>query len=292
MSTILQTELEKALRLRTEEALTEKIDVDLVDFSPFQPRKSFPEDKIRSLALSIEDNGQLIEIWVRPMGDRYELMAGQRRVLAIRYKGQKNNQHPFAKAKIIECNDKEAAQLCAIENVREDLLPSEKARQCQILRDGGSSMREIADCLGRPAFTESRIAEWLQVAELPERVQTMLDDRQIKMTHVSILSCISGPENQFRAANLASTGKLSKIQLSSRTQHLPRRENVSTSRVVVTTPKITTISEEALIKSFIRLDQEVKQFSIPKEPTQHLIEQAQKLLTTLCDLVEGLPKLK
>lgn len=289
MSTPLQTELEKALRFRTEEAPTKKIDVDLIDFSPFQPRKSFPEDKIRSLALTIEDNGQLIEIWVRPMGDRYELMAGQRRVLAIRYNGQKNNEHPFAKAKIIECSDKEAAQLCAIENVREDLLPSEKARQCQILRDGGSSMREIADCLGRPAFTESRIAEWLQVAELPERVQKMLDDRQIKMTHVSILSGIAGPENQVRAANLASTGRLSKIQLTSRTQHLPHRENGSMSRVVVTAPKTTTMSEEVLTKSFIRLDQDMKQFSIPKEPTKNFVEQAQKLLTTLCDLVEQLP---
>ena len=94
------------------------IDIKLIDPSPFQFRKYFDPDALKEFAASILREGQIAPIMVRRIGERYEIIVGERRFRAVRdYTDMKTIQ-----AKIIEATDREARRKSADENfLREDL---------------------------------------------------------------------------------------------------------------------------------------------------------------------------
>ena len=94
------------------------IDLRKVDPSPYQLRKHFDEDKLRELAASIQREGLIEPIVVRPKNDRYELIAGERRFRALRdYTNIKTIQ-----AQIVKASELQARRISAAENLqREDL---------------------------------------------------------------------------------------------------------------------------------------------------------------------------
>ncbi len=98
--------------------------MDLVDIdsSPYQHRKIFDSDKLKELASSIRRDGIISPILVRPIGNRFELIAGERRFRTIR-----NHTHmQTIAARIIEVDDIGARRISAAENLqREDLTVSE-----------------------------------------------------------------------------------------------------------------------------------------------------------------------
>jgi ParB family chromosome partitioning protein len=142
-----------------------KVDIDRISPSPFQPRRRFDETKIEELASSIRNQGIIQPLVVRPKGDGYELIAGERRWRAAMKAGL--SEVPVV---IREASDQEALQLALVENLqREDLNPIEEASGYRRLQEEFQwSQEEMAEKVGksRPA-----IANAMRLLALPAEVQ-------------------------------------------------------------------------------------------------------------------------
>jgi len=133
--------------------------------NPVQPRHSFDEAQIDELAASIREKGILQPLLVRPRGDGYELIAGERRLRAAVKAGLKE-----VPVVIREVADHEALQLALVENLqREDLNPIEEARAYQRLQEEfGAGQEEIADRVGK---SRSAVANTTRLLSLPQELQ-------------------------------------------------------------------------------------------------------------------------
>lgn len=144
---------------------TSEVDVDRITPSPFQPRRSFDDAKIEELAGSIRNQGIIQPLVVRPKGDGFELIAGERRWRAAMKAG-------LGRVPVVvrEASDHEALQLAMVENLqREDLNPIEEAAGYRRLQEEFHwSQEEMAEKVGksRPA-----IANALRLLALPAEVQ-------------------------------------------------------------------------------------------------------------------------
>ncbi|HEX3871623.1 MAG TPA: ParB/RepB/Spo0J family partition protein, partial [Pirellulales bacterium] len=104
-----------------------QISVYEVDSNPFQPRRDFEEPELAALSESLKTHGLLQPIAVRRVGDRYQLIAGERRLRAAIKAGWQQ-----VPAHIVEADDRQVAELAIIENLqRQDLNPLEKAASFQ-----------------------------------------------------------------------------------------------------------------------------------------------------------------
>ncbi|MFQ3592813.1 MAG: ParB/RepB/Spo0J family partition protein, partial [Gemmataceae bacterium] len=102
----------------------QELALDAIEKSPFQPRKSFEQEDIASLSESIRSHGVLQPLVVRPMGDRYQLIAGERRLRAAELAGLST-----VPVTIVDFNDQQSYEAALIENIqRSDLTPIEKAQ--------------------------------------------------------------------------------------------------------------------------------------------------------------------
>jgi ParB family chromosome partitioning protein len=148
-----------------QESANLEIDVDRITPSLFQPRRAFDEGKIQELASSIRNQGIIQPLVVRPKGEQFELIAGERRWRAAMKAGL--SRVPVV---IREANDQEALQLALVENLqREDLNPIEEANGYRRLQEEFQwSQEEMADKVGksRPAIANS-----IRLLALPAEVQ-------------------------------------------------------------------------------------------------------------------------
>ena len=142
-----------------------QLEVDRIAPNPFQPRRAFHQEKIEEMAASMRDQGVIQPLLVRRQGDRYELIAGERRLRAAVKAGLRE-----VPVVVKEASDVEALQLALIENLqREDLNPIEEASAYQQMqREFGLSQEELAARVGksRPAVANS-----LRLLLLPKVVQ-------------------------------------------------------------------------------------------------------------------------
>jgi len=206
------------LEKRAKSAPVVSIEVDLIDPSPFQARRKFDRKKLEQFAESIKKE-LFNPVHLRKIGKRYQLVAGEMRWRAVK----DVLRWTHIDARIIECSDQEAAERCAEENFKKvEFLPSEKARQVTILLDQGFDPKRIATILG---FELLEIEAWLQVAAMPESVQTMLDEKLLRLSAISVLAKIDGEEHRIKAAELASVGKLNQHELRARTDHYPKHQS-------------------------------------------------------------------
>jgi ParB family chromosome partitioning protein len=141
------------------------VEVDRIIPSPFQPRRSFDEAKIEELAGSIREQGIIQPLVVRPKGEEFELIAGERRWRAAVKAGL--NEVPVV---VREASDQEVLQLALVENLqREDLNPIEEANGYRRLQEEFQwSQEEMAAKVGksRPA-----IANAMRLLALPAEIQ-------------------------------------------------------------------------------------------------------------------------
>ena len=153
------------------------VSVTLLDTNPNQPRRTFDPESLAGLADSISSNGLLQPILVRRMGERYEIIAGERRFRASKLAGL--TEIPVI---VTEANDAQAAKYALIENLqREDLNPYEEASAYQVLmKEHALSQEEISVSVGR---SRSAIANSLRLLELPEEVIRMLVDGLLTAGH-------------------------------------------------------------------------------------------------------------
>lgn len=119
------------------------IDLDRIDPSAMNPRRNFAA--LDELAASLKAQGMLHPVVCRQKANRYELLAGRRRYEAAKLAGMQS-----IPASIVECDDDAAMDICVTENLqREQLNPIEEARGVRMLLDGGRSVADIADKLGK-----------------------------------------------------------------------------------------------------------------------------------------------
>ena len=128
------------------------VELPLDDILPnrFQPRIKFNEDSIIELSESIKEHGVIQPIVVRPVGDKYEIIAGERRYKASCMAGLEK-----IPALITDLNDKDSAEVALIENVqRKDLTPIEEAISYKKILDMGYLTQEkLAEKLGKKQST-------------------------------------------------------------------------------------------------------------------------------------------
>lgn len=158
----------------------EELPVERIDPSPYQPRQEFDADELQTLADDVARAGVMQPVLVRPKGDRYELVFGERRLRASRLAGK-----PTIPGQVRAMSDQEAAERTAQENARQaNLNPIEEARQIEILRDVGLTQEQIA---GRLGVTQPTISHRLRLLELPDAWRRRIMSRDIPPTHAKEL---------------------------------------------------------------------------------------------------------
>lgn len=175
-----------------------QISIDDIDPNPDQPRQVFPEEALQELAVSIREQGVLQPLLVIPTeGDRYRIVAGERRWRASRLAGLE--QVPC----IVRSMEKEQEmEIALIENLqREDLNPLEQAVAIRALMDEcGYTQEAVASRLGksRPA-----VANLLRMLSLPAEVQLMVREGTLSAGHARVLCGLESREKKLQLARLA-----------------------------------------------------------------------------------------
>lgn len=160
-----------------------------------QPRSIFDEEKIGELAESIKEHGVLQPIIVRVVGDKYQIVAGERR-----YRASKMVKFETIPAIIRDLDDGDAASIALVENIqREDLTAIEEARAYKKLMEiNHLKQEELATQLGK---AQSTIANKIRLLNLPERVQSAVLERKITERHARALLSLKNEEKQIDVLN-------------------------------------------------------------------------------------------
>jgi ParB family chromosome partitioning protein len=169
-----------------------EIEIGRIRPSPAQPRMHFDEEAIAELADSIAERGVLQPVLLRPDGDNFQLVAGERRWRAA----QKARLHAIP-AIVREIDDSTAAEIALIENVqREDLNAIEEADGYRKLIDRyGHTQDEVARLVHK---SRSHVTNLLRLLELPEGVKQSLLRGDISMGHARAVATASDPESLVR----------------------------------------------------------------------------------------------
>ena len=176
-----------------------RIKLDKIIPNPNQPRLDFYDDSIKGLAESIKQNGLLQPITVRKAGDKFELIAGERRYRACLLNGAKD-----IEAIIMESTDEESANLALIENIqREDLNAIEQAMAMKrIMASENITQNELAERLG---YRQSTVANKLRLLKLPEYIKKAISMGTITERHARAL--LNVPEDKLEEVYLTVTNR-------------------------------------------------------------------------------------
>jgi len=166
------------------------VPITTITVNPYQPRRTFAPEALDELAESIRHHGILQPLSVRPRGDGYELIAGERRLQASRKAG-------LVSVPVIvrSCTDMEMLELALVENLqREDLNAMEAAHSYQrLVSEFGLSHGEVAERVGK---SRSAVANTLRLLALPEAIQQGVEDDAISEGHARALLSLEEPERQ------------------------------------------------------------------------------------------------
>lgn len=184
-----------------------EIDIGLIDRNENQPRKNFDEKTMKELAQSIKQHGIIQPLIVKQVGDRYQIIAGERRFRAARLAGLK-------KLPVIvkDYTPEQISEVSIIENLqREDLNPIEAARAInELMKTYGLTQEAVADKIGksRPA-----VANTLRLLTLPESIVAYIEQGKLSAGHARTLITIEDKKKQLELANLVIVKKLSVREL-------------------------------------------------------------------------------
>lgn len=170
------------------------VKVEDIEPSPFQPRRVFHEEQIGELADSIRERGLVQPLVVRKVNGKFELIAGERRLRAVRKLGQSE-----VKVVMMEASDREVAELALIENLqREDLTPLEEAEQYKLLQTRfGMKQEVIAQHVGK---SRAVVANMVRLLELSATARELLEKGDISVGHAKVLLQLKDAAQQSAAA--------------------------------------------------------------------------------------------
>jgi ParB family chromosome partitioning protein len=158
--------------------------------SPHQPRKVFNEETLQQLAESIEQQGVLQPLLVRPLsGGQYEIVAGERRWRATQRTSRKE-----VPAIVVDYTDRQVVEVALIENIqRDNLNPVEEAESYKkLIEEHQYTQDNLGKIIGK---SRSHIANMLRLLTLPPKIQDLLIQGVISMGHARALLSLENPED-------------------------------------------------------------------------------------------------
>jgi len=184
-----------------------QIDIDLIDPSPYQPRTRFREEALDELARSIQSSGIIQPLVVRSVGNRFELIAGERRWRAAQKAGL--NKVP---AIVRQVPDELALEMTLVENIqREDLNAIEAARAFERLMDEFQLTQElVAERTGKDRAT---VANSVRLLKLEPTIQDWIEEGKLSAGHGRALLSVLDSPLRMRYAQRAARGGLTVRQI-------------------------------------------------------------------------------
>jgi len=172
-------------------------DIDRLAPNDFQPRLHVDDARLHDLAQSIKANGVIQPIVVRRIGDRFQIIAGERRWRAARLAGLVRV--PIVVRDVAPGGEQSLLQMALIENIqREDLNPIEEALAYRRLADDFQLTQEdIAAAVGKD---RASIANHVRLLRLPEEVRTEVASDRLSMGHARALLSLADEAEQRRVA--------------------------------------------------------------------------------------------
>lgn len=172
----------------------ERVALNRIRSSPFQPRKDFSQDALRELADSIKEQGIVQPLIVRNRGDTYELIAGERRWRAAQLLG-------LTEVPVIvrEADDRAVLELALIENLqRENLNPIEEAQgYSQLIGQFQLTQEEAATKVGK---SRAVVANAMRLLKLAPEIQAYVRDGRLSVGHAKVILGLTRAEEQKLAA--------------------------------------------------------------------------------------------
>ncbi|MGH9822227.1 MAG: ParB/RepB/Spo0J family partition protein [Blastocatellia bacterium] len=167
-----------------------QVGIEQIDPTDSQPRHLFKADKLDELAASIRTSGLIQPLVVRRMGERFQLIAGERRWRAAQLAGLQR-----VPCVVKDVTDEGVLELSLIENLqREDLNPIEEATAYRKLLDRPNITQE--DVAKRIGKDRSSIANSLRLLRLPQEIQTLVEEDKLSMGHARALLSIESLDEQ------------------------------------------------------------------------------------------------
>jgi ParB family chromosome partitioning protein len=168
-----------------------EVDSDKIDPNPRQPRREFDQGDLSDLSESIKTYGIIQPLVVTKQGDRYELIAGERRLRASKLAGLKK-----VPVVVRDYDEQRKLEVAIIENVqRADLNPIEKAvAYRQLMDDFNLTVEEVAKRVGK---SRPQISNTMRLTSLPEEIRDALSKGQLSEAHAVYLMGLDNPVKQM-----------------------------------------------------------------------------------------------
>ena len=185
----------------------QQVDIDLIEPSPYQPRTRFREEALEELARSIKASGIIQPLVVRPIGGRFQLIAGERRWRAAQRAGLTK-----VSAIVRQVSDELALEMTLVENIqREDLNAIETARAFDRLMEEFQLTQEaVAERTGKDRAT---VANAVRLLKLEPTIQEWIEEGKLSAGHGRALLAVADPQLRMRYAQRASRGGLTVRQI-------------------------------------------------------------------------------
>jgi ParB family chromosome partitioning protein len=188
-----------------------EVEIDRLVSGRFQPRQDFPDRSLAELADSIREQGVVQPIVVVPRGDRFEIVAGERRWRAARKAG-------LERVPVVvreKATDRDLLEIALVENLqREDLNPLEAAAAYARLREEFQLTQE--DVARRVGKDRATVANSLRLLKLPPAVREKVRDGSLSAGHARALLALASPDDQVSVAEEIVRRALSVRQTESR----------------------------------------------------------------------------
>ncbi|HJY89051.1 MAG TPA: ParB/RepB/Spo0J family partition protein [Candidatus Acidoferrum sp.] len=185
----------------------QEIDIDLIDPSPYQPRTRFREEALDELARSIRASGIIQPLVVRPIGNRFQLIAGERRWRASQRAGLTK-----VSAIVRQVPDELALEMTLVENIqREDLNAIEQARAFdRLMHEFHLTQESVAERTGKDRTT---VANAIRLLKLEENIQDWIEEGKLTAGHGRALLAVPESQLRMRYAQRAARGGLTVRQI-------------------------------------------------------------------------------
>ena len=192
---------------QTHENPCKRLPIDSIEPNPYQPRRIFNKESIEELAQSIRVDGLIQPIVVRPRGDGYLLVVGERRLRAAKIAG-----FTEIPAIVTDIEADRILEVTLVENIqREDLNPIEVALAMRTMIDElGLSHEMLAERTGKNRTT---ITNLLRLLRLPKDIQQLVAERRLSMGHARAILGVDEPQHQRSVAEKAVAQGLSVRQV-------------------------------------------------------------------------------
>src|SRR5712664_2231810 len=191
----------------TMSAVPQQVDIDLIEPSPYQPRTRFREEALDELARSIQASGIIQPLVVRPIGSRFQLIAGERRWRAAQRAG-------LTKVAVIvrQASDELALEMTLVENIqREDLNAIEAARAFELLMAEAQLTQE--DVATRTGKDRATVANAIRLLKLEPTIQDWIEEGKLTAGHGRALLAVPDSQLRMRYAQRAARGGLTVRQI-------------------------------------------------------------------------------